>query len=81
MQDYPVIGRVLVMSVSVPITRFDMKFYISFYYSSIGSNNRIPKISTPVIIDSSRVDYLKRFTFFCGQLCAIQQQVLPNFSN
>ncbi|MEK0326318.1 MAG: hypothetical protein QQN63_11510, partial [Nitrosopumilus sp.] len=30
-QDYPVIDRVLVMSMSLPITGFNMNFYIPFY--------------------------------------------------
>jgi hypothetical protein len=71
MQDYPIVDRILVMSVSSLMARFDMNLYISLYYPYFCGNNRIAEISTPVIITSSRVDYLYWLTPFRGQLSSV----------
>jgi hypothetical protein len=76
MQDYPVIGRVLVMPVSLPITGFDMNLYVPFYYTLAGGNDRVPEISPPVIIPSSRINYPYWLTASCGQLGSVHQ-LLP----
>ncbi len=72
MQDYPVIDWVMVVSVSLPITRFNMNFYIPLYQLSPGGNDGIPEISPLVIINPPRVDYLYRFTAFSSQLRSTQ---------
>jgi len=80
MKDYPVIDRVVVVSVNSPIAGFNVNFYVSLYYPSSGGNDHISKISTTVIVHPSRVDYLYRLTVFSDQLGPVQQ-VLPDFNN
>jgi hypothetical protein len=71
LQDYPVIGWVLVMPVSLPMAGFDMNLYIPLDYPLAGGDNCVPEISPSVIILSSRVDYPYRLTVGCGQLSPI----------
>jgi hypothetical protein len=80
MQDYPVVGWVLVMAVSLPIAGFDVHFYISLYNPLAGGNNCVPEISPSSIILSSWVDYPYRLTAGCSQPGSIHQP-LPRFNH
>jgi len=71
MQDYPIIGLVLVVSVSSPIARFDMNLYISLYYPLFGGNNGITEVSTLVIVTSPWVDYPYWLILLCNQLSSV----------
>ena len=72
MEDYPVIGLVLMVVVSLPAARFNMDFYVSLYQPAAGGNNGVTEVSTPVIIHPSRIDYLYCLTTFSGQLGSVQ---------
>ena len=80
MQDYPVIGWVLVVAVSLPIAGFDMNLYISLYNPLAGGNNCIPEISPSAIIFSSRVDYPYRLTVVVVSP-ALSINLLPRFNH
>jgi hypothetical protein len=66
---------------SLPITRFNVNFYIPLYYPSVGGNNCIPKISALLGTNPSWVNYLYQFTSFGGQLCSVRQQALPDVND
>jgi hypothetical protein len=68
MQDYPVVSGVPLVTVCLPVARFNMNFDITFDQPLPGDNNRVKQIRSLVIANPSRVDYPDRLTIFGGQI-------------
>jgi hypothetical protein len=81
MQDYPVVSRVPVMSMGVPVAGLNMNFYVSPGQPISGIDQSVAEIGTQVIVASSRVYYPDWLTVFRGQLSSVKQQLLPHSNN
>jgi hypothetical protein len=80
-QDNAVILWVLVVLVGAPIPRPDMNLNIPFHYPAAGGNDGVPEVSTPAIVNSSRVDYSYWLAVISDQLCSVPQQLLPEVND
>ena len=57
MQDYPVIGRVPVVLVSIPVAGPNMNLYVPLDQSLAGGDDGVPEVSPLTIINPARVYY------------------------
>ena len=68
---------ILMMSMSFPIPRINVYFYVSLEHSVPGNNDRVMKIGTIFPVDTSGVDYPERLTFAGGQTGLPDQLPFP----
>jgi hypothetical protein len=65
MEDYPVVPRVTMMTMTVPIAAVDVDLHVSLQeVRLICEDNGVPKVRAIVTVSPARVDHFESFALF-----------------
>jgi len=68
MQNYIIVFRVSIMTMTIPLAGFNMNLDVSFYYLAVYSENSVSKVTATAIANSTWIDYLELFTGVSAQV-------------
>jgi hypothetical protein len=77
MENYPVISGVMVVTVSRPAAGASVDFDATLPATLAGGNYGIPKIPTPMVIQTARINDFKKLPGAVFELPAILYPLLP----